>query len=268
MKNITIILVLAFTAFVGKVSACPVWTIGFVKIVDEQGKDLPNAILWRKYSSTDSFKWSKFRNNNQDSIVEDSNRYRFTTGGYPIRRNTDFESYYRIHCDGYADVIIKVFNFKIEGKEAWKLGLNQLPVIKVVMYRPRFLQKGDYFIKMDEFVVDKVQAKSDTTSTDISMYTLNIKEESSAQTKARVAASKYQTYPNPVKDVIRVEIRDTIHKAFKASIFDLQGKLIKEQELTETMSSIDMQFESSGTYYIRVCNSEGEMKHCMRFIKE
>jgi len=70
-------------------------------------------------------------------------------------------------------------------------------------------------------------------------------------------------YPNPGKDILN--IRTTLPKAY-VEIYDLTGKLIYNQEITENITSLDAESWPSGTYVWKVV-SDGKDAESGKWIK-
>jgi hypothetical protein len=67
-------------------------------------------------------------------------------------------------------------------------------------------------------------------------------------------------YPNPVKDILNIDILDNTISSIK--VYDLQGKLILE----DTNTTINVNHLSNGIYIVKVVTEEGEFTK--KFIKE
>ncbi|MBL7836042.1 MAG: T9SS type A sorting domain-containing protein [Bacteroidetes bacterium] len=241
--------------------ACPITFVGYVKIVDEKGKVLHDAKFWRVYSANDSFEISKRSYLNENN--SDTDKYSIYVGGYPRRQIEPFDRYYRIQCPGYTDVVIGDLNFdELENSDSYKF-----PTLYIVMYPNRFIQKGNYFIKLNQFYLDEVTADKDSSVVSLAEYSQVLMNESTDLTYERVLKSAYLTYPNPVINEITVEVKDSLPQPFKVIVYDLLGKIVFESEITEQKQTFDLSELIAGSYYIRINNTQGEMKHCMRFVK-
>lgn len=247
--------------------ACPVWLVGYVKIVDETGKVLKDAKLWYVYGANDSALRSRAKLDIEDSVYLD--KYSVYTGGgsWDEIPGPVFREYYRVQCDGFTDVVIKDIEFTRK-KSSWP-GRNaaELPTLNIVMYKSQFIQKGDYFIKLNEYVVDEVKVDSDSTVVNIKQYTHDLINESVEATIERALKSPYLSYPNPVKDKITVEVKDSMPQPLKVKVYDLAGKVVFEADHTESKLEYDLSVLAAGSYFIRIETQEGEMKYCRKFVK-
>jgi hypothetical protein len=64
-------------------------------------------------------------------------------------------------------------------------------------------------------------------------------------------------YPNPVKDIITIEIEQELSPKIKIELFDNSGKLVKNFSLDEIMINntsitLYMAFLSSGSYFLNI----------------
>jgi WD40 repeat protein len=77
-------------------------------------------------------------------------------------------------------------------------------------------------------------------------------------------ASDTLQYPNPVKDIITIELEQELRPPIKIEIFDNSGKLVKNFSLDEIMINntsitLDMAFLSPGSYFL-IINTDGFSK--------
>lgn len=77
----------------------------------------------------------------------------------------------------------------------------------------------------------------------------------------------YLSYPNPVRDKITVEVKDSMPQPLKVKVYDLAGKVVFEVDHTESKLEYDLSALAAGSYFIRVETQEGEMKYCRKFLK-
>jgi hypothetical protein len=77
--------------------------------------------------------------------------------------------------------------------------------------------------------------------------------------------SNFTIYPNPAKNFIRVHFNNSQTSAGKASIYDINGKLVHQEKIIN--ETISVQSLQNGTYVIVIENEEGK-KHSSQFIKE
>lgn len=247
--------------------ACPVWKIGNVRVVDEQGKDILNAVIWQVYTEKDSFRLKRGNRYWYDTTRTDTGFFEFWSGGNYGRRirqqsQSTFKSYYRVHAPGFADVVVQSFDF---GK--FNRYNNPLPTIRLVMYHARYLRKGEEIIRITEYKLDKAQAVNDSTVIGLKEYTRALKQESGLQTLQRKNKMRVSSYPNPATDFIKIEIRDSMPLPYRAELHDLNGRLMEERSLTEPLNLIDLKYHTPGMYIVTVRDHKGEILYCSRFTK-
>jgi len=245
--------------------ACPVWLEGIIKVVDEKNNPIVGAEVWKFYCETDSYSLSKDHWGINYSESTDTIFFKcYTSGG-----GWDFESepckmnayMFRIKAPGYADVVIK--NVEFTGGRPFE----SVPVLIVTMYNNRYVRKGDYFIRYESYSCNKDIVVKDSVVLLFRDYVEELFTESSVEEAERIHSAGIKTFPNPVKDVLKVELSGDILKPHNAVITDISGKEIQVFEITEAVSTIDISWEEAGMYFISVFDSEGELKYCVRFVK-
>jgi hypothetical protein len=76
-----------------------------------------------------------------------------------------------------------------------------------------------------------------------------------------VSDALFRIYPNPVSDNLTIEI-DYITKNTVYYIFDISGRLLMQGNLLIDKNIVDISFLSSGTYYIRIAETNTKLiKH-------
>lgn len=75
-----------------------------------------------------------------------------------------------------------------------------------------------------------------------------------------------QVYPNPVQNILHLNILDQKWNNCTLEIFDGTGKLVRRESLTSDYSQIDFSLYTSGTYFARFINKENQIKS-MKIIK-
>ena len=75
-------------------------------------------------------------------------------------------------------------------------------------------------------------------------------------------------YPNPVVDLVNINLAEFTGEVNSVSLFDITGKLVKTKEVTEALNtiSLDMSSYSSGVYIIKLKTDEGQFN--TKIIKE
>ena len=254
--------------FAGTAIACPVYQVGKMYIIDEQGKPVPDAVVYRYYSLEDSFRMVKDRFRFAGNEVwEDTNAYIFWGGGGRWRITNEEEQkkpadkYLRIQAKGYADVIIRTLEFTGD----WDA--EQLPVLKVTMYGRKYFRKGELFTLIDKYVCETALKVKDSMVLGFSDYVQAMRSETAVETAGRNAAFVVRTYPNPVVDKLSIDIADPITRPYKATLTDMQGKDVSELKIEEQHSILDMEWQSKGMYYIRVYDPDGILLYSLKFVK-
>lgn len=244
--------------------SCPVYRIGAVQIINESG-ELINHARMLFVSGNDSLLIDKGDEYSYDTIKSnDTSQYIFYSSSYRGRQ-FNINNYYRIHAEGYADVIVNHFNFYNPNNKnhIWDVD----PVIKITLYPSKYLMKDDQLIKFTQYHIESAQWLKDTTVIDLSHYTKFLKEENSVESIQRKASSGMHTYPNPATTHLQVDLKDSMIQPFKAVICDMNGKELKSVLLTESSSEILLDFEEKGVFLITVYNHEGELKYCHKFVR-
>lgn len=67
-------------------------------------------------------------------------------------------------------------------------------------------------------------------------------------------------FPNPTTDFLTLKIEGDIHTHFIASLFDLNGKLLKTTDIENSEAIIPMGIYVPATYFLRVTNNNQEIK--------
>ena len=82
----------------------------------------------------------------------------------------------------------------------------------------------------------------------------------------------YRIYPNPVQDVLFLELSADKAPNLKMSIFDVSGRCLISNEINfagnNAKISQDVSNFETGTYLIKFQDSEGKILHTLKFIKE
>ncbi|HRO44033.1 MAG TPA: T9SS type A sorting domain-containing protein, partial [Flavipsychrobacter sp.] len=63
-------------------------------------------------------------------------------------------------------------------------------------------------------------------------------------------------YPNPVKDVLRIEISGEMRGKGKAILYDLSGKMLKQIELKDATGELNMSDLAQGMYLLKYRDDE------------
>jgi hypothetical protein len=251
-----ILTLMLFSLFLQNVRACPSWPIGRMLIVDETGKPIPNAIVWKCYTQKDSFIIKKY---NYDE-VKDTNIYTFWSRSYYTYSR--MLKTFRITAKGFADVVIKDLNFINSDDDE-----DKLPLIVVTMYTNKYVKRGDLLTLLTSFKYETKLEVKDSVVLKLSDYLEAITDASLVSEASRVANYVVKTYPNPVKDILNIDINLQVTKPYNAKLLNAQGQLLSEVELNTQINTIDMQWQTAGVYFIQVYNPEGVLLYAFKFIK-
>lgn len=256
MKSKILTLIL-FTLFLQNADACRSWPIGRMMIVDENGKPIPNAVVWKFRLPKDSFVINKY---NYDDI-KDTNLYTFWSRSYYT--NSRMSKTMRITAKGFADVVIKDLNFKNSNN----YDDDKLPLIVVTMYTNKYVKRGDLLTLLTSFIYETKLEVKDSVVLKLSDYLEAITDASLVSEASRVANYVVKTYPNPVKDILNIDINLQVTKPYHAKLLNTQGQLLSEVELSAQTNTIDMQWQTTGVYFIQVYNPEGVLLYAFKFVK-
>lgn len=73
-------------------------------------------------------------------------------------------------------------------------------------------------------------------------------------------------YPNPAEDVLSIHLTDNQFEVNSISLFDIEGRFVKSQNVSGNPFQINVQDLTSGNYFIRLSN--GKQSYTTRFIKK
>jgi hypothetical protein len=68
------------------------------------------------------------------------------------------------------------------------------------------------------------------------------------------------TYPNPTKNFLTLEVRDFDPNGLTYQLFDMSGKMLKDELISDTHTRIDMTQLVPAVYFVRVIQSRKEIK--------
>lgn len=67
-------------------------------------------------------------------------------------------------------------------------------------------------------------------------------------------------FPNPATDYLTLEVKDTDYSKLRFQLFDMQGKLIKNEKIAGSQTSIAMSNLVPAMYFIKVTQKNKELK--------
>ncbi|WP_290699874.1 T9SS type A sorting domain-containing protein [Lacinutrix sp.] len=81
------------------------------------------------------------------------------------------------------------------------------------------------------------------------------------------AISKLSIFPNPSSNVMNITIPTLIDEGLKMEVFDVLGKRIHTQQLTDLSSKVNISEWNSGLYLVRLSSSNQDISLTKRFVK-
>jgi hypothetical protein len=69
-----------------------------------------------------------------------------------------------------------------------------------------------------------------------------------------------QVYPNPSTDQLLLTINNSEFKQLNYQLLDLQGKVLRQDRLNTTTTSIDVSTLPNGTYFVKVLDKQKQLK--------
>ena len=97
--------------------------------------------------------------------------------------------------------------------------------------------------------------------------TITVVAEGTLSTPTFEAPSKFSIYPNPSSDVMNVSIPTIGDKGLNLEVFDILGKKVYTQQLTDLSSNINITGWNSGLYLVRISSPGQEITLTKRFVK-
>jgi hypothetical protein len=74
-------------------------------------------------------------------------------------------------------------------------------------------------------------------------------------------------YPNPTPDVLTVQIDGVNNERISIEIVDLQGKRLRNEQVTESITQMDMSGLPSSTYFIHIVGQQQQKIKTFKVIK-
>lgn len=66
--------------------------------------------------------------------------------------------------------------------------------------------------------------------------------------------------PNPTNDLLLIELTHTEAREFQYVLYDINGKVLEQEELTSKVSAIHMKNHPSGLYLLKIIKQDQEIK--------
>jgi hypothetical protein len=67
-------------------------------------------------------------------------------------------------------------------------------------------------------------------------------------------------YPNPTADFLTLRVEDNLNMELSYQLFDIGGRLLKINKVTENETTIDMVRFSAGTYFLKITDNNRDVK--------
>lgn len=246
-------------------NTCPDWHIGDVFIIDNAAKPL-NAKLWKVYYNSKNIKDS--------FLIKIGYHYIYSEKKYSIdtvinRRclyASDFwsksKSYLRIQAEGFSDVIIKDFEFANNSISS----IND-PKLIVKMYPATYIKNGTNIHLITEYVCNKGIIVYDSIVLDMKEYIENINISKVNKTgNPEQKLLLVETYPNPVSDILYLNINYTVKEPWTIVITDETGKEILRTNISNSFNTIDLSGFVNGFYITTLYNHQKLPIYNRRFL--
>ncbi|MDP3464103.1 MAG: M1 family aminopeptidase [Bacteroidales bacterium] len=85
---------------------------------------------------------------------------------------------------------------------------------------------------------------------------------------AENAKTSLQLYPNPVKNLMMIQLPANLNYGFTLQICDFMGRVVKTYHPTAKQELVDVSSWSAGVYLIRLLDNEGQQKDEVKLIKQ
>lgn len=255
------ILVFALLFFISLPStACPIYLIGKIKIVDENGSVIHNARIWKYRSLNDSFvakkyyDWEGIKDTNSYYIYSPGGWRNFYTDGY---KSPDKE--YRIQAEGFADVIIRNVDFEYNSLD------TLVPTLIITLYGKKYVKHDNSISLLDHYTFKETIKVSDTAEVVLKDY-LSFTSAGTTGTGNDFTA-KISTYPNPVAKELHIKVNYNITEPVMATLSDAQGREVEAVLVESETAIVNLEGYRPGNYYIVIKDLKGEYLHRQLIIK-
>lgn len=74
-------------------------------------------------------------------------------------------------------------------------------------------------------------------------------------------------YPNPVSDLVVINIRSTENSILKAELTDVLGKMFFQDKLLQQITTIDMRTFADGLYFLKLLSEDGKIHKTVKVEK-
>jgi len=69
-------------------------------------------------------------------------------------------------------------------------------------------------------------------------------------------ANELRVYPNPAQDLLQIELKGTVKGKPNVMLMDLKGQVLRQVELSDSLTEINIQDLPQGMYLIRYHDAE------------
>lgn len=250
MKTATYLFGALFALLVAAdVAACPRFPIAKIRVIDQFGKPIAGAKVFRYVTANDSFYLrndSKKVNGNWEKDSANFLEYR-ASSFYLMKEDYKAPSFgYRICAPGYADVLINSIKY-VYDEDTWRL-----PLLEVVLYSKQLVKTNQSFHVYDVFMIEHELEVKDSIRLDKKVFIKEIQETPADLLMDQVSV---RTYPNPVVNELHIEFSNPQTSSNRFVLHDANGKLVHEQLSEASNFDILMNWYASGTYFLTIYDS-------------
>lgn len=151
-------------------------------------------------------------------------------------------------------------------------------------YEMKFTQLEDFDANINVFLKDNfnntltdlrlnntylfnVDSSNAATTVDGRLEVVFVNTNTSIEDALAGMTTRMEVYPNPVKDVLNVELFNTNFKQSTISIYNVSGQEVMSGSMIGKNKKMDVQNLSSGVYLVKVSNSETGYSNTVKFVK-
>ena len=106
-----------------------------------------------------------------------------------------------------------------------------------------------------------------STSCKVSQGVQQVYEIYTVEIKETALNIKFSLYPNPSADILTLQTSDNNKEKLSYQLFDMQGKLLCNGQVTTQQTQINTESLPSATYFIHIVNRENKNVQSFKIIK-